>query len=199
MELNEELKNVLSEYEHIRLPRWEELPNFDIYMDQLITLVNRYLYFLQQEDEPIITRAMVNNYVKLEMIPKPIKKRYQRTQIAYLIAISVLKQVLTISEVRAGIDLQVLKSGSKKEAYDLFCDTFEDVMKSYVAFLLSDEKEPWSITFNDFTDQNQLLKACSVSLVTRLACRLQLQSKVKKLKEEDEAKKQKELEQPSQN
>ena len=80
------------------LPRWEELPNFDLYLDQVITLIEGYLQHLfDEENDTILTSAMINNYVKLKLIPKAEKKRYNRVHIAYLIAITILKQVLTIS------------------------------------------------------------------------------------------------------
>ena len=69
----------LSEY---RLPRWEELPDFDIYMDQVITLIERYLNILDDGKQQLITSAMVNNYVKLKLIPKPNKKKYNKEHIA---------------------------------------------------------------------------------------------------------------------
>ena len=89
------------------LPRWEELPNFDLYLDQVITLIEGYLQHLfDEENDTILTSAMINNYVKLKLIPKAEKKRYNRVHIAYLIAITILKQVLTISEVKQGIEYQ---------------------------------------------------------------------------------------------
>ena len=76
------------------LPRWEELPNFDLYMDQVITLIEGYLYILSDGKENVLTSAMINNYVKQKLVPKAEKKRYNRMHMAYLIAITVLKQVL---------------------------------------------------------------------------------------------------------
>lgn len=111
----------LSEY---RLPRWEELPDFDIYMDQVITLIERYLNILDDGKQQLITSAMVNNYVKLKLIPKPIKKKYNKEHIAYLIAITLLKQILTISEVRDGIAYQAKISGTHG-AYNLYCEEQE--------------------------------------------------------------------------
>ena len=81
---NEKLKDFCQQMIAYRLPRWEDLPTFDIYMDQLITLVKQYLKDLFDEEDVIITSSMINNYVKMELIPKPVKKRYNREHIAYL-------------------------------------------------------------------------------------------------------------------
>jgi hypothetical protein len=109
------------------IPRWEELPDFDIYMDQLVTLVDRYLSPLKHQEDAIITSSMVNNYVKLKLIPKPNKKRYGRVHLAYLLAITPLKEVLSISEVKEGIEYQAQMSGLK-QAFNLFCEQLEEAL-----------------------------------------------------------------------
>lgn len=91
--VSEEMKAFCHQMMDYRLPRWSELPGFDIYMDQLITLVRQYLAPLFDEEDAIITSSMINNYVKAGLIPKPEKKRYHAQHIASLIAITLLKQV----------------------------------------------------------------------------------------------------------
>ncbi|MBQ1188264.1 MAG: DUF1836 domain-containing protein [Peptococcaceae bacterium] len=118
----------LNEIQQYRLPRWEELPDIELYMDQVITLIERYLTPLVGEhDSKVITPAMINNYVKLNIMPKPIKKRYERTHLAYLIVITILKQVILITEVKEGIFLQS-KLCSIPEAYNIFCDMQEKAL-----------------------------------------------------------------------
>ncbi len=115
----------LNDIQQYRLPRWEELPDIELYMDQVITLIERYLTPLVGEhDSKVITPAMINNYVKLNIMPKPVKKRYGRTHLAYLIVITILKQVILITEVKEGIFLQS-KLCSIPEAYNKFCDMQE--------------------------------------------------------------------------
>ena len=118
----------LNEIQQYRLPRWEELPDIELYMDQVITLIERYLTTLVGEhDSKVITPAMINNYVKLNIMPKPIKKRYERTHLAYLIVITILKQVILITEVKEGSFLQS-KLCSIPEAYNIFCDMQEKAL-----------------------------------------------------------------------
>lgn len=112
-----------------KIPRWEELPDFDLYSDQVIQLIKGYLNLFDQKEESIITGAMINNYVKHKMMPKPEKKKYQKVHIAYLIAISLLKQVLTIQEINDGITYQAEASGLKG-AYNLFCDEMERALQN---------------------------------------------------------------------
>lgn len=130
-----ELKDFARHLQNYHLPRWEELPDFDIYMDQVISLIERYLNILDDGKDTIITSAMVNNYVKLKLIPKPYKKKYNKEHIAFLIAITLLKQILTISEVRDGIAYQASISGTHN-AYDLYCEEQEQAFTSCAVQIL---------------------------------------------------------------
>ena len=93
----------LRRWEHylnsFRLPAWGEIPDFGLYMEQVITLLKDYLDYLPPElkDEQFITASTINNYVRLNVMPEPVKKRYYRRHIAYLIVILTLKQSLNIA------------------------------------------------------------------------------------------------------
>jgi hypothetical protein len=83
------------------LPTWEMLPDMELYMDQVISLVNRYLSLIpQDETDPVITASAVNNYVRLRMMPAPERKRYSRRHMACVIMICALKQSLTLAEIQ---------------------------------------------------------------------------------------------------
>ena len=87
--------------ENFSLPAWEALPDMELYMDQVISLVNRYLNLIpQDESNPVITASAVNNYVRLRLIPAPERKRYSRRHMACVIMICVLKQSLTLAEIQ---------------------------------------------------------------------------------------------------
>ena len=84
-----------------RLSLWEEIPDFDLYMDQVISLLNSYFSEMIVNDSDIITKNMINNYVKMKVVPAPVKKRYTRVQMAYLIVVCLLKKVFEISGIKA--------------------------------------------------------------------------------------------------
>lgn len=146
------------------IPRWEELPDFAIYMDQVITLIERYLNILDDGKETIITSAMVNNYVKLKLIPKPIKKRYSKEHIAYLIAITLLKQILSISEVKDGIDYQAKISGTHV-AYNLFCEEQEKAFRQCAIQIMKTEPLP---SYEDIGYDNMVVKMAVRALAEKL-------------------------------
>lgn len=82
-----------------RLPAWEQIPDLGLYMEQIIVLLRQYLDYLPPElkDEEFITSAAINNYVRTKIMPEPVKKRYYRVHIAYLLVICTLKQGLSIA------------------------------------------------------------------------------------------------------
>ncbi len=106
------------------LPRWEDLPNLDLYMDQVLTLSDHVLGPLNVKP---ITAAMINNYVKLKLIPPPSHKRYTRKHVAFILAIAVLKDVFEIAQIRDGILLET-SSIELKEAYNRFVSEVESAM-----------------------------------------------------------------------
>lgn len=87
------------------LPTYNELPSIGLYMDQVITLLGQYLgylpYYESKAADSFITANAINNYVRLGAMPAPVKKKYYKSHIAYLIMICVLKPSLSISDISA--------------------------------------------------------------------------------------------------
>lgn len=110
----------------VELPLWNDLPKFELYMDQVTALINCILGPL--EIDPI-TPAMINNYVKKKAIMAPVKKRYQTMQIADIILISLLKPTFSLETIRHGID-QVTAKIYPQQAYDDFVKRLEFSFKN---------------------------------------------------------------------
>ena len=83
---------------------WEQIPDIDLYMDQVISYMGRQHIGLEPNGEETLTSAMINNYIKSGLLPRAKGKRYNREHIGYLTAICLLKQVLSVGE--TGILLQ---------------------------------------------------------------------------------------------
>lgn len=125
------VSNKLEEYQiwksevlALHLARWEELPDLELYMDQVLIFTEKQLAPFNVTSEKMLTAAMVNNYVKAGLLPKPIKKKYSKVHLAYILAITILKQVVPIIQVRDGIDFTAKAYGAKG-AYNLFCQELE--------------------------------------------------------------------------
>lgn len=119
-----------------KLPRWNELPDLDLYMDQVLSLVHRYLGNEEAPDGKGLTSSMVNNYVKLKIMPAPEKKKYNRIHLAYLLAICVLKTSLPMAAVQ-DLLTRAMEEHSGETLYNEFCDLYEqsgrDVLASHSA------------------------------------------------------------------
>ena len=102
-------------------PKWEEIPNINLYLDQVLLYVNQICPPVSPDKEKGLTASMVNNYVKHGYLTKPEKKKYQRRQIARLIAITTLKSVFSIQEIAQTLNTLHTDANSE-ELYNAFVD-----------------------------------------------------------------------------
>ena len=79
-----------------RLPRYAELMNVGLYLEQTSEYINSFLKPLGCVE---VTGSMIRNYVKKGLVANPVKKRYGADQIAHLLCIAVLKQVLSLENI----------------------------------------------------------------------------------------------------
>lgn len=85
------------------LPEWDAIPDLGLYMDQVVVLLAQYLNFIPAMPggkESFVTSSTINNYVRLKIMPAPVKRKYFRVHIAYLIMILTMKQSISISDVQ---------------------------------------------------------------------------------------------------
>ncbi len=120
--------------ENYRLPAWEEIPDIGLYMDQVVTLVKGYLDYMPPElkEEQIITPAAINNYVRKKFMPQPVKKRYYRTHLAYLLILCALKPSLSISDIQSLIPM----SAGEEELHH-FYNAFRQQHKRSAEFFIT--------------------------------------------------------------
>ncbi|BAV80180.1 hypothetical protein SNAG_1310 [Streptococcus sp. NPS 308] len=102
-------------------PKWEDIPNIDLYLDQVLLYVNQVCAPISPDKDKGLTASMVNNYVKHGYLTKPDKKKYQRKQIARLIAITTLKSVFSIQEIAQTLN-SLQTQASSDQLYDAFVD-----------------------------------------------------------------------------
>ena len=137
--LQERLQTWSREMETFHLPRWQELPPLELYMDQVLLLLKQYLEpLLRQQGDKAITASIVNNYVRLKIMPPPVKKKYARTHLAYLIMICTLKQSLSIASIQELLP-QEANEEEVQRLYDDFVTRFHSVSGTMVQFARSPE------------------------------------------------------------
>ncbi len=108
-----------------RCPVWDELPDLDLYMDQVMSVLEKKLHiFIEEDPARAITPTMINNYVKQKMVPPPKNKRYNKRHIASFFIITLLKQVMSMSQISRVIDC-VMTEENPEKGYNRFCDIFE--------------------------------------------------------------------------
>lgn len=111
-------------------PRMNEFPDLELYMDQVLTILQNVLSpFSEDSREKFITSTMVNNYVKQKVVSPPQKKKYNRKHLAYLMVVCILKRVLSLSEICQLIRHQI-STYPIEEAYDFFCAQIEMTLKA---------------------------------------------------------------------
>jgi hypothetical protein len=118
---------------NIHLPRWEEFPAFELYVDQVIAFICEKLEpFNFNSEEPLLTQSMINNYVKNGVLNPPIKKKYNKTHLAKLVVICIGKRMLPLSYIAEAITV-MSRVFDIEEGYDLLCDEIEYEIRSTAA------------------------------------------------------------------
>lgn len=144
------------ELSNYKLPRYDELPEFNLYMEQLIELLDKYLaIFRTPGEEKPMTATMINNYVKQKVIPAPKNKKYSKLQLAHLLVVGVLKEVLSLSEIKQVLELQTIQY-TTDIAYNYFCKELEVALKA-------------TFITRDFSQKNSASKITPLSEAARSA------------------------------
>mgnify|MGYP001202557352 CR=1 FL=1 len=114
-----------------RLPRYDELSNFPVYMAQLLMILDDILApFQVPGEEKILTQSMINNYVQKKIILPPNNKKYNKIHIIHLIVIAILKQVISIQEIAQLIRMQLDEFPRMSVAYNFFCKELENSLET---------------------------------------------------------------------
>ncbi len=124
----EDLQNWLTSLSETELMEWSRLPDIGLYMDQVLTLMDRQLVFYRRNDEDkLLTQPMINNYTKDGLLPRAVDKKYTQGHLALLSILCSLKPVLSISDLSALLkNTHINKSDC--EVYDFFLRTQESAL-----------------------------------------------------------------------
>ena len=83
----------------------ETVPDIDLYMDQITTFMDTHLASCKRyPDDKILTKTMINNYTKNDLIPPPVRKKYSKEHVLLLIFVYYMKDFLSISDIKTLID-----------------------------------------------------------------------------------------------
>lgn len=155
------LNSILSNLARIDYVKPEDLPNIDLYMDQVTTFMDQQLQASKRFDEDkILTKTMINNYAKNDLLPPPLKKKYTKEHILTLIFIYYFKNILSISDIQAilnPITEKYFGSSDGISLEDIYSEVFR-LEKSEGSHLQKDIARKFQLsrdTFGDIDEQDR--------------------------------------------
>ena len=153
------LNNILHQLAEIDYVHPQDIPNIDLYMDQVLTFLDQELGTVREATEDkAMTKTMINNYTKNQILPSPDKKKYSRDHMLNLIFIYYLKNFLSMKDIKKILDPINKRYFGAEEGlgfYDIYSamvgfeskvakDVTKDIIKKYnyskLAFVDQDEE-----------------------------------------------------------
>lgn len=124
-------EKILEDLLNYQAPRWDTFPTINLYMDQVVEILNKWLaplYF--DQEKPCVTASMINNYVKNSIVKPPQKKKYKAYHLAFLYVVMVLKQSFSLQEISELITIYTSMDSNQQiqEDFNRFANVFEEVL-----------------------------------------------------------------------
>ena len=136
----------------------EDIPNIELYMDQVTTFMEEQLASTKRYDEDkILTKTMINNYAKNKLLPPPEKKRYSREHILMLIFIYYFKNILSINDIQTlltPIAQKYFKSMTEKDMTYIYNEVFS-MEKEQIESLKKDLLRKYKTAQETFGDADE--------------------------------------------
>lgn len=105
IDTNDILNSILDSLDHVDYIRPEEIPNIDLYMDQVTTFMDEHFSSTKRyTEDKILTKTMINNYTKNNLLPPSVKKKYSREHMLLLILIYYFKNILSIKDIETVLE-----------------------------------------------------------------------------------------------
>ncbi|MBP3568884.1 MAG: DUF1836 domain-containing protein [Lachnospiraceae bacterium] len=156
-----EIRKLLENIKKISYIRPNEIPNIDLYMDQVTTFMDQHLEKTKRySEDKLLTKTMINNYTKNDLLPSPVKKKYSKDHMVMLIFIYYLKNFLSITDIQALLhpmtDLFFDGKGeiSLDEIYEEIYEIEKDQAGSVSRDIVNKAKAA-NQTFSDIEDEKQ--------------------------------------------
>ena len=123
------LNSIMESFDRIDYIKTSDIPNIDLYMDQVTTFMDRRLKSTtRQETDKILTKTMINNYAKNDLLPPPVKKKYSKEHLLVLIFIYYFKGFLSISDIQELLQPITDRFFQKEDGLTL-SDIYEEVFQ----------------------------------------------------------------------
>lgn len=177
----EELQGYLHNLASFSLPKYKELPLVGQYMEQVLTFINGALSSLSPHQERALTSFMVNNYVKAKMIEEPVKKKYSRDQIGYLMAICLMKTTISMSDMSILLEYDKGVSSNKDRLYAFFCELETSILSESAKKTAPRVEEIYKRYRGEVAKKAKSAEENAENSLALLALRLSIQAQANKL------------------
>lgn len=151
---DEYIRNILGNLQKIDYIKPDEIPNIDLYMDQVTTFMDEHLKSSKRyEEDKLLTKTMINNYTKNNLLPPPNKKKYSKEHMLLLIFIYYFKNILSISDIQNMFDPLTEKfyNGKNINLETIYSEVFE-LEKEQIDILIKDVIKKYNRSKNTFMD-----------------------------------------------
>lgn len=116
---------------NMNLIKPEDIPNIELYMDQVTTFMENHLGRLKRtDDDKVLTKTMINNYAKNELLPSPEKKKYSKDHVLLLTFIYYFKSFLTIGDIKT-LTLELSGKYFKSDKKPALSDIYSELLKCF--------------------------------------------------------------------
>lgn len=156
-----EIRNLLENIKKISYVKPNEIPNIDLYMDQVTTFMDQHLEKTKRySEDKLLTKTMINNYTKNDLLPSPVKKKYSKDHMVLLIFIYYLKNFLSITDIQSLIHpMTELFFGGKGEiSLDEIYEEIYEIEKEHAGTVSRDivqKAKAAEQTFSEIEDEEQ--------------------------------------------
>ena len=152
------LEELLKTLKSIGYVKSVDIPSIDLYMDQITTFMDEQLAACKRHDsDKILTKTMINNYAKNNLLPPPEKKKYSKEHVLTLIFIYYFKNILSISDIQSILNPLTEKYFGNKDGFNML-DVYNEVFtleKDESEKILKDLGKKYTIANNTFKDSDE--------------------------------------------
>lgn len=153
------LNSILDSFDRIGHIHSEDIPNIDLYMDQVTTFMEQHMRASTRnpEEDKILTKTMINNYAKNDLLPPPVKKKYSKEHVLVLIFIYYFKGILSIGDIQNLLNPLTDKyfhTGSSLKMEDIYDEVFT-LEKGKIEDLKEDVKKMYQASANTFLEAEE--------------------------------------------
>lgn len=156
LETEDLLQSILDSLDRIDYIRPDDIPDIELYMDQVTTFMDSRLKNAARNPEvdKILTKTMINNYAKNNLLPPPVKKKYSKEHVLVMIFIYYFKNILSIKDIESVLTPITEKTFDKEESLDM-TSVYEEICqmeKSRIDDLKKDVTNSYELAMDSFSE-----------------------------------------------